>query len=83
MVHYEDLKDLNFDNYSALSIHLNSNFHPPLPSFVKKIFLDAFQSYWAELIDIDELQKELSRVYKGGLDQYGFYNFLNEEDLIY
>jgi len=82
MVHYEDLKDLNFDNYSALSIHLNSNFYPPLPSFVKKIFLDAFQSYWAELIDIDELQKELSRVYKGGLDQYGFYNFLNEEDLI-
>jgi hypothetical protein len=35
------------------------------------------------MTNIEGLQKELSRVYKGGLDQYGFYNYLNEEDLEY
>lgn len=82
MIYYEDTQELGFDNYQALSIHLSSNFFPPLPAHVKKIFLDAFQLYWNELIDIHELEKELSRVYKGTLDQYGFYHFLNEEDLI-
>ena len=82
MIHYDDSINLGLDRYQALSFHLTGNFYPPLPASVKKIFLDAFQLYWAELIDIDQLQKELSRVYKGGLDQYGFYNFLNDDDLI-
>jgi hypothetical protein len=71
----------NFGRYQSLELHLGANFYPPLPAQVKKVFLDAFSQYWAYLIDIDGLVKELGRVYRGGLDQYGFYNFLNEEDL--
>ena len=83
MIHYDNSINLGLDRYQALSFHLTGNFYPPLPTYVKKIFLDAFQLYWAYSIDIDQLQKELSRVYKGGLDQYGFDNFLNDDDLIY
>jgi hypothetical protein len=52
-----------------------------MPEPVKKVFLDAFNQYWAYMIDVDGLLKELGRVYRGGLDQYGFWNFLHEEDL--
>jgi hypothetical protein len=65
----------------SLEIHLTSNFYPPLPATVKKIFLDAFNLYWAHAITITQLEKELSRVYRGGLDDYGFYHYLNEDDL--
>lgn len=80
------MKDLDYfietsGRAAALDIHLSSNFYPPLPGTVKKVFSDAFQGYWAGLWDIEGLQKELSRVYKGGLHQYDFWQFLNEEDL--
>jgi hypothetical protein len=52
-----------------------------MPAQVKKVFLDGFNQYWAGLIDITGLSQELSRVYRGSLDQYGFYNYLNENDL--
>jgi hypothetical protein len=65
----------------SLQMHLSANFYPPLPEFVKKIFGDAFNMYWAGMIDVPQLEKELSRVYTGGLDRYGFDNYLNEEDL--
>ena len=65
----------------SLQMHLTANFYPPLPDFVKKIFADAFNMYWARMIDIDGLAKELSRVYRGSLYDYGFWNYLNEEDL--
>ena len=45
------------------------------------IFIDAFNLYWHGLTDVNGLEKELSRVYKGGLHQYDFWQFLNEEDL--
>lgn len=82
------MKDLDYfmevsGREGALNIHLSSNFYPPLPASVKKVFIDAFTGYWNGLWDIDGLQKELSRVYKGGLDQYDFWKFLNEEDLEY
>lgn len=67
--------------YESLDMHLTANFYPPLPASVKKVFLDAFNQYWAHLIDIEGLTKELGRVYRGGLDQYGFYNYLNSDDL--
>ena len=70
----------NFGLYKSLEIHLTSNFYPPLPSQVKLIFLDAFQQYWAGLIDADNLVKELSRVYRGSLYDYGFDNYLIHED---
>lgn len=81
MIYKQDLDDLNISQYDSLNIHLTSNFYPPLPGTVKKIFLDAFNLYWAYQIDINQLEKELSRVYTGGLDRYGFDSFLNEDDL--
>jgi hypothetical protein len=71
----------NFGRYESLNMHLSSNFYPPMPAQVKKVFLDGFNQYWAGLIDITGLSQELSRVYRGSLDQYGFYNYLNEDDL--
>ena len=71
----------NFGKAKSLEIHLSSNFYPPLPGFVKQIFVDAFNQYWSGLTDIDGLQEELSRVYRGSLNDYGFYNYLNQEDL--
>jgi hypothetical protein len=73
----------NFGKANALELHLSANFYPPLPSEVKKVFLDAFNQYWSGMIGITSLSKELSRVYKGGLDQYGFDHFINEEDFDY
>ena len=73
----------NFGKYQSLEMHLSANFYPPMPETVKKVFLDAFNQYWSYMIDVDGLLKELARVYRGGLDQYGFWNYLNEEDLNY
>jgi len=72
----------NFGRAESLKLHLSANFYPPLPSFVKQIFVDAFNQYWSGLTDIDGLQQELSRVYRGSLNDYGFYNYLNEDDLV-
>lgn len=65
----------------SLSMHLSANFYPPIPAEVKKVFLDAFNMYWAGQIDITGLETELSRVYRGSLTDYGFYNYLLEADL--
>jgi hypothetical protein len=80
----QDLIERTIDSnglYDSLQIHLSSNFYPPMPNEVKKVFGDAFNMYWARMIDIDGLSKELSRVYRGSLGDYGFWNYLNEEDL--
>jgi hypothetical protein len=80
----QDFIEVTIDNvgkYESLQMHLSSNFYPPLPKEVKVIFGDAFNMYWAGMIDMFGLQKELSRVYKGSLFSYGFDNYLNEEDL--
>lgn len=82
----QDLIEYTIDTQgkaASLELHLTANFYPPLPNYVKKIFIDAFNLYWSHMIDVDQLQKELSRVYKGTLDQYGFYNYLYENDLDY
>ena len=67
--------------FESLMTHLSVNFYPPVPEFVKKIFGDAFNMYWAGMIDVAGLEKELSRVYKGGIGQYDFWLYLDEEDL--
>ena len=66
--------------HESLQMHLSANFYPPMPAEVKKVFGDAFNQYWAGLIDVDGLQKELSRVYRGSLNDYGFWNYLLEGD---
>jgi hypothetical protein len=80
----QDLIERTIDSnglYDSLQIHLSANFYPPVPNEVKKVFGDAFNMYWARMIDVAGLEKELSRVYTGGLGKYGFWNYLNEEDL--
>ena len=79
----QDLIDYTIDTvgkYDSLQMHLSTNFYPPLPGEVKKIFGDAFNQYWAGMIDFEGLEKELSRVYRGSLYDYGFDNYLNEGD---
>lgn len=66
---------------TSLELHLGSNFYPPLPTAVKKVFLDGFNQYWAGLIGLDQLGQELKRVYKGSLYDYGFDNYLIHEQL--
>lgn len=81
MLYPKDLQDFNINKYDSLNMHLTSNFYPPIPNAVKKIFLDAFNLYWSYKIDIEGLQKELSRVYKGSLYQYHFNDYLNDDDI--
>ena len=65
----------------SLKLHLNCNFYPPLPESFKFKFVEVFEKYW-EAGDIDCLQESLNKIgYKGSLTDYGFYNFLNEEDI--
>ena len=65
----------------SLKLHLNCNFYPPLPESFKFKFVEVFEKYW-DAGDIDWLQEALNKIgYKGDLNSYGFYNFLNEEDV--
>ena len=68
------------DRAFQLRLHLYSNFYPPLPDSFKHSFVEVFEKYW-EGGDADWLKTALSKIgYKGSLNDYGFYNFLNEED---
>lgn len=80
-LHYEDMQDLGINRENALRMHLSGNFYPPLPSFVKDIFINAFTKYWAYESDIDGLTEDLKEVYRGSLYSYGFEHYLNPEDL--
>lgn len=62
--------------------HMRANFFPPHPEWVIQRFLDAFKKYWEYNINLDGLTEELSDIYSGDWNSYGFANFLNEEDLI-
>ena len=65
----------------SLKLHLDSNFYPPLPESFKFKFVEVFEKYW-DAGDINWLQEALNKIgYKGDLNSYGFYNFLNEEDV--
>lgn len=65
----------------SLRMHLSGNFYPPLPEWVKDVFVGSFEKYWDGKSDIEMLQADLSDVYVGGLHKYGFDNYLNESDL--
>ena len=63
----------------SLKLLLDNNFYPPLSESFKFKFVEVFEKYW-EAGDINWLQEALSKIgYKG--DLYGFYNFLNKEDI--
>jgi hypothetical protein len=65
----------------SLKLHLDVNFYPPLSETFKNKFVEVFEKYWEEG-DIDWLQTSLNKIgYKGDLNSYGFFNFLNEEDV--
>jgi hypothetical protein len=65
----------------SLKLHLDSNFYPPLPETFKNKFVEVFETYWRDG-DINWLEKTLNKLgYKGSLNDYGFFNYLNDEDL--
>ena len=65
----------------GMYVHLKSNFYPPLPDYFINRFIKAWERYWNEG-NVEKLQAELSEVgYKGDLNSYDFYTFLNDEDL--
>lgn len=69
------------DRRLSLRLHLDSNFYPPLPESFKFKFLEVFEKYW-DGGDIEWLQEALNKIgYKGNLSDYGFFNFLNSEDI--
>jgi hypothetical protein len=82
------MKDLGyfkemFGREVALQHHLHANFYPPLPEPVGKAFVNAFKDYWAEKIDIYELETRLKddAGYVGSLWDYDFDQFLSDDDL--
>ena len=65
----------------GMRVHLTSNFYPPLPEYFISRFIKVWERYWNEG-DVEKLQVELSEVgYKGDLNSYDFYRYLNDEDL--
>ena len=40
----------------GLRFHIETNFFPPFPGYVKDNILEGFQSYWAGEIDIEGLR---------------------------
>lgn len=68
---------------AGLEFHLSTAFYPPLPLFVRQAFIASFEQYWDFQIDIDDLAQMLSNEagYVGSLNDYNFWQFLNEEDL--
>lgn len=67
----------------GLCFHLNTAFYPPLSYDTKFEMLGTFERYWNGKISIDEIDDELAERagYTGGVGNYNFHMFLNEEDL--
>jgi len=63
----------------GLKAHLDANFFPPLPMYVRSSIIDGFKEYWNGKIPIDEL---VGRCYLRDIDAlykyFGF--FLGDED---
>ena len=70
----KDIKSLE----KGLRIHLTSNFYPPIPSWVKDVFVNSYKEYWNGNVDRKGLEKLLEDVYIGGLEEYGLWAFLGE-----
>ena len=68
---------------AGLQFHLDTAFYPPLPGYVKEAFVEVFQDYWNGDIDAADLDEQLAEraYYTGGVGNYNFWQFLNEEDL--
>lgn len=66
---------------ASLRMHLSGNFYPPMPEWVKDVFVGSFERYWDGQSDMDMLKTDLSDVYQGSLYKYGFDNYLFDEDL--
>ena len=70
----KDIKSLE----KGLRIHLTYNFYPPIPSWVKDVFVNSYKEYWNGNVDRKGLEKLLEDVYIGGLEEYGLWAFLGE-----
>ena len=64
----------------GLEVHINSNFYPPHPTYVKESMIEGFESYWDGEIGLEELTEKCYLRDISGLYRY-FEFFLNEEDV--
>ena len=62
----------------GLSMHIQTNFYPPHPSYVVKSMKEGFNKYWNGEIDLTELQKFCYLRDLDGLYKY-FGGFLNDD----
>lgn len=70
----KDIKSLE----KGLRVYLTSKFYPPIPNWVKDVFVDSYKEYWNGNVDRKGLEKLLEDVYTGGLENYGLWVFLKE-----
>ena len=72
---------------AGLEFHLNTAFYPPLLYGCKLAILETFEDYWNGKLAGDDVLSRLDGElaeragYTGGVSEYNFYLFLNEEDL--
>ena len=64
----------------GLEVHINSNFYPPHPTYVKESMIEWFESYWDGEIGLEELTEKCYLRDISGLYRY-FGSFLDEEGL--
>lgn len=68
---------------AGLAFHLETAFYPPIHPKTKAIMTEVFKEYWDGDIAIEDLDGSLATRagYVGGVGQYNFHMFLNDEDL--
>mgnify|MGYP003109712304 FL=1 len=62
----------------SLNLHLNANFYPPFPQYVKNRVLTMFKAYYRKRINEDLLKKY---IFKKFVSENGFYNYRFNEYL--
>lgn len=77
-MHEQEYREL-LGKREGLKAHLETNFYPPLPLYVKVSIIDGFQEYWDGKIGIKELPKKCYLRSMEGLYMY-FDLFLNDDD---
>ena len=66
----------------GLQLHIDSNFYPPFPQFVKDSITEGFKQYWAGEIGPEELAEKCYLRDTDGLFRYFDCFLYDEEDEI-
>ena len=62
-----------FTKEQCLVAHLDSNFYPPIPSFIRQDTIEGFKAFWAGEIDTLELTEKCHL-----RDEDALFHFFNE-----